>query len=407
MEPRATRVADVQRQTLPMLALACGFTLAAPVAALLPHRTGSWLPLHLFLVGGLVSAIAGATQMLAVTWSTAPAPRDRLALIQRCLIVTGVVALAAGRETESSVLVGGGGVAMVVLIVLLIVSLTRIRNAAATDRFHPAIDAYAIAFAWVLLGVLGGVALATDPTGAWWIRLRDAHVAANTFGFVGNVIAATLPYFVATQARMKMSRRATSARQRAVLVWLVVAVVITAAGHLGATSAISGAGYLGYSIGICITIGHLPPVRARQIRWAGPRLVQLGTGIAWWVAGSLALALHEFGGPVDQPTALRVIAVGGFAQILIASLAYFGPVLRGGGHQRLTAGFTITRSWVSLAAGNAAALSLSIDAQPAATVAIAVWVADTVIRSVRLLRPRRTPSEDATHSARMSHGRSV
>ncbi|HRD99682.1 MAG TPA: hypothetical protein PLV68_00185, partial [Ilumatobacteraceae bacterium] len=54
---------------------------------------------------------------------------------------------------------------------------------------------------------------------------------------------------------------------------------------------------------------------------------------------------------------LQALVIGGFAQILVASLAYLGPVLRGGGHRRLSAGFAITRSWTSLAAGNAAALA--------------------------------------------------
>lgn len=389
MGSRATRVADVQRQTVPMLMIAVGFTVAAPIAALVPHDTGAWLPLHLFLVGGLFSAIAGATQMLAVTWSTAPAPADRLASIHRWLIVAGVVSVAVGRETDSSALVGAGGVVIVILIVMLVVSLTRIRSAAATDRFHPAIDGYVIAFVWALFGVIAGIALAADPTGTWWVRLRAAHVAVNVFGFVGIVIAATLPYFVATQARMKMSRRATPVRLRAVLVWLVVAVVATVAGHLGAVPALGGAGYFAYAIGLCFVVAHLPPVRGRQIRWAGPRLLQLGAGVAWWAAGSVALAFDEFGASVDRSTVLGVIAVGGFAQILVASLAYFGPVLRGGGHQRLAAGFSVTRSWLSLVAGNVAAVSLSIDAQPVAAMTVAVWALDTVIRAIRLLGPRR------------------
>ncbi len=391
MGSRGTRVADVQRQTVPMLVIALGFTVAAPIAAVVPHRTGAWLPLHLFLVGGLFSAIAGATQMLAVTWSTAPAPDDRLATIHRSLIIAGVVAVAAGREIHNSALVGSGGVAIVILTVMLVVSLARIRSAAATDRFHPAIDGYLIGFVWALVGVIAGIALAADQAGTWLVRLRDAHVAVNVFGFVGIVIAATLPYFVATQARMKMSRRATPARLRAVLVWLGVAVVVTVAGHLEAMPALSGVGYFAYAIGLCLIVAHLPPVRARQIRWAGPRLVQLGTGIAWWASGTLMLALHEFGASVDRPTALRVIVVGGFGQILVASLAYFGPVLRGGGHRQLTAGFAVTRSWPSLSAGNAAALSLLFDARPATMVALAVWAMDTVVRAIRLFRTRVEP----------------
>ena len=379
---------------MPMLIIALAFTVAAPIAAVIPHHTGVWLPLHLFLLGGLFSAIAGATQMLAVTWSTAPAPDDRLATIHRSLIIAGVVAVAAGREIHNSALVGSGGAAIVILTAMLVVSLTRIRSAAATNRFHPAIDGYLIGFVWALIGVIAGIALATDQAGSWLVRLRDAHVAVNVFGFVGIVIAATLPYFVATQARMKMSRRATPARLRAVLVWLGVAVVVTVAGHLGSMPVLSGVGYLAYAIGLCLMVAHLPPVRARPIRWAGPRLVQLGTGIAWWATGTLMLALHEFGASVDRPAALRVIAVGGFAQILVASLAYFGPVLHGGGHRQLTAGFAVTRSWPSLMAGNVAALSVLFDARLATMVTLAIWAMDTVVRAIRLFRTRVEPSTE-------------
>lgn len=48
----------------------------------------------------------------------------------------------------------------------------------------------------------------------------------------------------------------------------------------------------------------------------------------------------------DDRSILRILVLGGFAQILVASLAYPGPVLRGG-HDRLTAGFAFTRSSAS------------------------------------------------------------
>jgi hypothetical protein len=81
--------------------------------------------------------------------------------------------------------------------------------------------------------------------------------------------------------------------------------------------------------------------------------------------------------------------VGGFAQILVASLAYLGPVLRGGGHERLTAGFAITRSWVSLAAGNTAAVAALVGHDPTLAAALAVWLTDLAVRAGRLLTTTR------------------
>ena len=40
------------------LVVAAAFTFAAGVAVAVPHNTGLWLPLHLFLVGGMLTAIS-------------------------------------------------------------------------------------------------------------------------------------------------------------------------------------------------------------------------------------------------------------------------------------------------------------------------------------------------------------
>jgi hypothetical protein len=127
------------------------------------------------------------------------------------------------------------------------------------------------------------------------------------------------------------------------------------------------------------------PIDAKaRLRWAGPRVAQLLTGIAWWAAMTLALALAAVRRSDDRAI-LQALVIGGFAQILVASLAYLGPVLRGGGHQRLTAGFAITRSWVSVIAGNAAALAAFAGHGPTLAAALAVWVTDAGVRAARLL----------------------
>jgi nitrite reductase (NO-forming) len=52
-------------------------------------------------------------------------------------------------------------------------------------------------------------------------RVRAAHLTLNLLGLVGLVIAGTLPFFTATQARVKMSARATGRAQGLVLAGLV------------------------------------------------------------------------------------------------------------------------------------------------------------------------------------------
>ncbi len=77
------------------------------------------------------------------------------------------------------------------------------------------------------------------------------------------------------------------------------------------------------------------------------------------------------------------LVIGGFGPILVASLAYLGPEPRGGG-QRLTAGFAITRSWLSLLDANAAAIGALVGHGLIVVAAPAVWLTDLVVRAVRL-----------------------
>jgi MFS family permease len=211
----------------------------------------------------------------------------------------------------------------------------------------------------VVAGAAGmsiGLALGTGRAGRSFVHLRDVHLVLNVFGLVGLVIAATLPYFAATQVRSKMSPRATPSTMRLVFGALVTATAVAATGRLIGRPGVTAAGLLAYALGLLVIAALLPIYTRSRLRWAGPRLLQLAAGIAWWAAMTVALAVAAVSGAADGEF-LRALVIGGFAQILVASLAYLGPVLRGGGHEQLTAGFAITRSWVSLTAGNMAAVA--------------------------------------------------
>ena len=75
----AGRVAVAQRQARVTLVLAGAFAVTAAVTAVVPHRTGAWLPLHLFLAGTVLLAISGAAPLFAVTWAAGPPPPARVA----------------------------------------------------------------------------------------------------------------------------------------------------------------------------------------------------------------------------------------------------------------------------------------------------------------------------------------
>lgn len=355
------------------------------MAAVVPHGTGAWLPLHLLLVGALLTAISGAAPLLAVTWSSAPAPGARAVRAQRACIVAGAITVVAGRELDTSWVTAAGALLVAAALVLLGGILLAVRRASQVVRFHPAIEAYLVAVAFGLLGVAMGAVIATDPGGAWWGRLRAAHLLINVLGLVGLTVAGTLPYFVATQARMRMAPSARPRRLRADVVVLAGATGVAAVGELVERPVLATAGLLAYAAGLLAVTTTLPRPGRRQLRWAGPRLVQLAAGGTWWIAMVVALGLIRLGGFEREGAVLRALAVGGFAQILVASLAYLGPVLRAGGHEQLSAGFATTASWPGLVLANVAAAGLLLDARPVALAAGVAWAVDTGWRAVRLL----------------------
>jgi nitrite reductase (NO-forming) len=375
----APRVAVVHAQARRTLGLAVGFAAAAAVAIVVPHDTGLWLPLHLFLVGSLLLAISGATRLFVVTWSASEPASSGIVAVQRWLIAAGAAGLAVGREAgaPTAVLALSGLCVTAGLAVLGFLLVAEARTAK-VQRFQPAVRYYLTAIAAGVVGTGLGAAMVTGRAG-----LRDAHLAVNLLGLVGLVIAGTLPFFVATQARTKMSSRATVGRLHANLVWLATSTTVAAiaaavdGGHPG----LVGVALAAYAAGLVHLATLLPRVGTKQLRWAGPRLVELGLGMCWWAGAVLAGAVRAFGGRDPFPERLVVaLVVGGFVQILVASLAYLVPVLRGGGHQRLSTSFAATRSWTALVAANAAGLACLAGRPGTAAVALAVLAVDVVAR---------------------------
>lgn len=393
------RVAIVQAQARRSLWQAAAFVVSAALAAATGAGDGSWLALHLFLAGGLLSAISGAAQLFAVTWAAGPAPSDRAALAQRTLLAVGVVAISTGRELQWPVAVpAAGGILVIAAVALLGVLLVREVHGGIQRRFDPALRWYLTALAagtaGATLGVLRVVGVGTGLSG----RLRSAHMLLNLLGLIGLSIAGTLPFFTATEARVKMSPRATSGRQTALLCAMGGSLLLAGAGLLSGNDPTAAAGLAAYAAGLAAVATVLPPLGRKQLRWAGARLAHLAAGAAWWLAAVCAATVRVARG--DEPfsaTVVGVLVVGGFAQILVGAVAYLGPVLRAGGHRRLVGGFALTRSWLGLVAANVAAVAVTVGAAGVAGAAVAAWVADAVVRGVLLAQP--SPGLDPAGSA--------
>ena len=80
---------------------------------------------------------------------------------------------------------------------------------------------------------------------------------------------------------------------------------------------------------------------------------------------------------------LVVLVVAGYGQILWGSLAYLLPMLRGGGPERLAAGFASTRSWFGLAAINSAGIATAVGLPRIAGAALAAATTDATWRAAR------------------------
>ncbi len=394
------RVAAVHRQTRRSLLVAVAFLAAAVLVALVDGESGRWAALHLFLLGALLTAISTATVFLAVTWSASPAPPDRLVEAQRWILATAALGVVASRRldapTWTTVVTA---LAVVLALAVLGAALVEVRRTATVDRFMPAIDAYLIALCWGAIGSLAGAllaggaldALATDGVGVGELhsRLREAHLSLNLFGLVGLVVAGTLPYMTATQARSKMSRRATPGAVWAVVTTLTASTAVSVLGSATGDDRLSAAGLAVYAVALLAMLRILPVPGRRQLDWAGPRLLQLLSGVLWWVGCTALLAWVRVRGGVDEWRVVLALVIGGYGQIVIASLAYLGPVVRGGGHVRLGAGFRTTRSWVAPIAGNAAALAALAGWTAMLAVALGALALDVVGRAVVLVSGSR------------------
>ncbi len=353
----------------------------------MPHDTGAWLPLHLVLVGTLLLAISGVTRLFAVSWSASRPCGDRVVAVQRWLVAVGAAGLAAARELDAPTSAAvAAGVVVAAGVALLGVLLVREARAAKLDRFRPAVEHYLAAVTAGLVGIGLGVAMVDGRAG-----LRDAHVALNLLGLVGLVVAGTLPTFVATQSRMRTNPAATPGRLRATLGWLTASVAAAALGAGFERPAVEGAALLAYAAGLLHLVRLLPRPGRKQLGWAGPRLVQLAAGGAWWVGAVCVAGARGIAGrasPLSEDVVVALV-VGGYVQILLGSLAYLGPVLRGGGHEVLGAGFAATRSWASLAAANLAGLTWVAGWRGLTGALVALLALDLAWRAARLVVPGR------------------
>ena len=380
----ADRIPLAQAQARYSLVFTALFISAAIATAVLGTGDGHWVPVHLFAAGAMVGAIGGVTSLFTVSWSAAPAPRPSTMWWQRILCAVGAVGVVSARTLQwpDALLWGSAALFVAGLVALGVVLVGTVRRGV-KRRFDTAVGWYVAAIAAGIAAALAGSSYATVGTE---IGQRSAHVVLNLLGFVGLIIAGTLPTFIATLGRTKQSPRSTDVALRALLGVQGAAVATAAVGYLLDQDAVASVGLAAYGGGLAFLATRLPFPTRRSLTWAGPRLVALWAGMAWWLVAVVATAAITARGDlpfVDDWSLVLVVAA--YGQILWGSLAYLLPVLRAGGHVLLSQGFAALWSWPGLVMVNAAGLAWVAQAPEVARVAVAVWLVDSGSRVARFV----------------------
>jgi hypothetical protein len=348
-----------------------------------------WLAIHLAVAGGLMTAICGTSIMLAVTWANAPAPSDQVVTGQRWCQVAGTVCVAAGRVATTPALVAVGAVLYAVSLLGWAGIVIWTARRATVARFRPAIVGYVVSASFGVIGVGLGASMALRNVTA---TTRSAHLVVNLLGLVGGAVVATLPFFSSTVARARMNPRATPTALLAVTGGQAVALTIATVAISAGSHRVGAAALAAYGVSVAVLGAALPTPTARQLRFAGPRIFAFWCGLCWWAAAVVASSAEVWqGGGAFDGRWLGVLLIAGFGQLLWGGLGYLLPMLRGGGHRWLTAGFDTTRSWLGLGAVNALGIALATGANRwIISALLAVWVLDSGVR-FGLVGTRRRP----------------
>jgi len=191
---RSARVAESHRLVRAAFAVAGGFGATAVVWAILVlARGGSWWgPIHTFLVGAVLAAISGATQMFTATWSSAPAPPRTTTLLQRAGLVVGTALVLVGVSNDLPAVVWTGGLLVAASLALLALILLRVIRQSLLRRFDLSIRFYLLALGCGVVGVTLGILLGSGSLAESYATTRLVHLHLNLVGLVGFTILGTL-----------------------------------------------------------------------------------------------------------------------------------------------------------------------------------------------------------------------
>ncbi|MEN0130832.1 MAG: multicopper oxidase domain-containing protein, partial [Brevundimonas sp.] len=295
-----------------------------------------WLAVHLLLLGAATNAIVTWSEHFAVALLHARAPSRARSGARLVVLNAAVLGVLVGFCFEQRAVVIASAVLLAGVVIGHLVSLVLLSRRALMARFARTIHFYLAAGLALLVGVtLGSIMAVTGERGVWYDRLHAAHVHANVLGWVALSVLGTLFTLWPTVLRTRIADGAMTTARRCL--WLTgggLAVVV--GGFLADLRWVTIAGLVVYGAGVAVALQPFVST-ARRKRPTEFAAVSMAAGTAW-LAVAVALDMVALAGASDLHRYLTgldalvpVLAVGFVLQVLIGSLTYLVPVLRGGG----------------------------------------------------------------------------
>jgi len=308
------------------------------------------------MVGAVLMAISGATQLFSITWAAAIPPDPRLAPAQRWTMATGAVATITGVTWKWNWLTLAGAALVGMGLVGLAAILVGVTRRSLVKRFGLSSRFDLLAMSAGMVGVTLGAVVGVGSAGSRYLDFRVAHMHLNLVGLVGLTIVGTLPALLPTVAHHKM----VSDREAVAAFWFSVAAVISMASGavLGPTAVGIGCGLA--SVGAALTLlGIVTRLGLRRIASSGVPGLLLTSGFLWligWMAAEFFTLVY---GEHTLWSWTTGMGVGGVALVLFGSLSYLIPVLAGPGSD-LAGNFERMRSnhWIRFALANGTVVSV-------------------------------------------------
>ncbi len=316
------------------------FWLVAASVIVVAHRfvpSGTWLMVHLLLLGAVSTAILIWSQHFADTLLRRPAPGGRAFHGARLLAHTvGVGLVVAGMVATVWPLVLTGGILVGIVAIAHGVTLYLQGKGALPARFAPLVHYYIAAGLALVVGVGLGVTMARVSLPAdLHERLYAAHLGFNLLGWVGLTVVGTVILLWPTVLHTKVSDSVDGTARRALLL-MILGLIILGAGSVLDVRFVFALGVFVYLVGVGFVAAEGVIQARRSTQWTFASW-SIGAAFTWFVFCTIAFGVEVVMASTWADAASGVawlvgpFAAGFAAQVLLGALSYLLPVVLGGG----------------------------------------------------------------------------